>query len=508
MDSKKTQIIGKRKSAVVAVIAIIALLLTGTFAWVDATQTARNEFSGDKFDVELIDQFEGPENWEEGETISKEVYAKNTGGYAIFVRVNFNELIKIGEETLCDGVVHSYSDCDAASHDYISWGMGTVYTMEEWIAGGRQSGEFWVLDADGWAYWAEKLAPDDETALLLKDVTLNEQPLDKFYYAIDVNLEAVSESDLDLWLTGANDKGDTAVISTDNAATLLKILSNQYDSALVANITVEPATADVMKGTTKTFTATVTMGDTTTNNVATWAFEDGTTTTSGGSTIDPSTGELAVSSNETAASLVVVATAGDGSMSATATVTVLEYALTSSDISAAGLRVVAYADANGDILLWRGMGSVTIPDNAKYALIVTTGGAAGGRTSFSGVEAAANSWYSETCPTNVKAAAVVPSGVSYDVRSSTIADHEISRPTEAAATGDGTAFALSANELQSWAVANQVRIPNDSSSYWSRSRNGVGTAGYYVAYMSGTISTYSLGTTWGVRPALWVKYAQ
>ena len=61
-----------------------------------------------------------------------------------------------------------------------------VLTMPEWIDRGMPMGHYWVVDSDGYSYWAAPLLPNEATGLLLHKVELNNQPAEDFYYAINV----------------------------------------------------------------------------------------------------------------------------------------------------------------------------------------------------------------------------------------------------------------------------------------------------------------------------------
>ena len=65
--------------------------------------------------------------------------------------------------------------------------MAHVITMEQWkeVLEG-QIGDYWVIDTDGWAYWAAPLGPGDATGLLLREVNLKEIPDKDYYYGINV----------------------------------------------------------------------------------------------------------------------------------------------------------------------------------------------------------------------------------------------------------------------------------------------------------------------------------
>ena len=52
-------------------------------------------------------------------------------------------------------------------------GLQGVMTMDHWIYLERPIGNFWVIDTDGWAYWANWLDPGNATSLLLRAIEVN-----------------------------------------------------------------------------------------------------------------------------------------------------------------------------------------------------------------------------------------------------------------------------------------------------------------------------------------------
>jgi len=234
---------------------MLAMLLTGTFAWANFNQSKTNEFSGSPDNGgTLHDDFCQPK---------KDVYIENWGGSVLFVRIRLDEYMELGDGAGLKGAQdattgtwtanpanHATSLMPGASindkrtwqphipdgspnictseadfHGYWTWGMGgsklylpaptagrqdpayvdsntnavdpanpnarmtldaTVLTMAQWIAMGSPIGPYWVIDADGWAYWAQPLQPDTATGLLLNSVTLLHTPEESYYYAINV----------------------------------------------------------------------------------------------------------------------------------------------------------------------------------------------------------------------------------------------------------------------------------------------------------------------------------
>ena len=72
---------------------------------------------------------------------------------------------------------------------------GSVMTMAEWQAAGSVPGDYWVWDADGWAYWANPIYPGQATGLLLDGVEMKSQVNDQLYYAIYVVGQMISKDD-------------------------------------------------------------------------------------------------------------------------------------------------------------------------------------------------------------------------------------------------------------------------------------------------------------------------
>jgi hypothetical protein len=62
----------------------------------------------------------------------------------------------------------------------------SVITMSEWIYASNTLGDYWIVDSDGWIYWANPLEPGTATGLLLSKVELKKEPAEDYYYAINV----------------------------------------------------------------------------------------------------------------------------------------------------------------------------------------------------------------------------------------------------------------------------------------------------------------------------------
>jgi hypothetical protein len=59
-------------------------------------------------------------------------------------------------------------------------------TVDEWKDLDYPLGNYWIIDTDGWIYWADALNPGTATGLLLTSVNLKNEPAEDYYYAINV----------------------------------------------------------------------------------------------------------------------------------------------------------------------------------------------------------------------------------------------------------------------------------------------------------------------------------
>ena len=92
-------------------------------------------------------------------------------------------------------------------HEYIKWNLGyDVKTMQEWIDSGAELGEFWIVDIDGWAYWANPLFPGTSTAMIMQSLELLKNP-GRFEYQIHVDMEALTLEDMDKWTNTSAEAG-------------------------------------------------------------------------------------------------------------------------------------------------------------------------------------------------------------------------------------------------------------------------------------------------------------
>lgn len=84
------------------------------------------------------------------------------------------------------------------THTLEQTGTAKIISMDQWINSyNMATGDFWVYDTDGWAYYAKPIDPDFATGLLMtgiarKDNIINED----WYYAINVVAQFITKDDL------------------------------------------------------------------------------------------------------------------------------------------------------------------------------------------------------------------------------------------------------------------------------------------------------------------------
>ncbi|MDR1558249.1 MAG: hypothetical protein LBS84_00885, partial [Clostridiales bacterium] len=68
-----------------------------------------------------------------------------------------------------------------------------VMAMSQWEAMGEPIGSYWVLDTDGFAYWAAPLLPGEATGLLVDRVESIKEPVGDYYYGIFVDAQMATK---------------------------------------------------------------------------------------------------------------------------------------------------------------------------------------------------------------------------------------------------------------------------------------------------------------------------
>ena len=107
--------------------------------------------------------------------------------------------------------------------------LAQVRTMVCWFHDGSPIGDFWVIDQDGWAYWAAPLKPGDSTGLLLNRVTQTTQLVEENFYEINVvvQMATIYLDELNVIRFDDEDNGGW----TDSGQALIERIVNQFASS-------------------------------------------------------------------------------------------------------------------------------------------------------------------------------------------------------------------------------------------------------------------------------------
>lgn len=196
----------KKTKKVKAFAGLLALtLVVGSLAYFTKTMSIDNPFSTKKYGGETVEKFTPENNWEPGGQVTKEVQAKNTGDYDLWVRVKFDEKWE-RDGKLIEGT--NLSSNDAAkffptSADNAVAGGSSVYKH---LAG--VEGDTWKDGGDGYFYYKTTLGKDQSTTQLMdyvtlcKDANMGEYTVSTMKYAlVDESKKAEDLTDADYTLT-------------------------------------------------------------------------------------------------------------------------------------------------------------------------------------------------------------------------------------------------------------------------------------------------------------------
>jgi len=120
-----------------------------------------------------------------------------------------------------------------------------IMTMAAWNAANQPVGNIWVLDTDGWAYWASPLAAGEATGLLLNEMKYTNPVVGTMYYAVYADADLATLSQLPMAWDGT---ASNAPMSKD-AETLVKVITDMPVLPLMQDvglpIPVNPAETDL-----------------------------------------------------------------------------------------------------------------------------------------------------------------------------------------------------------------------------------------------------------------------
>jgi len=96
-----------------------------------------------------------------------------------------------------------------------------IMTMAEWNDANMPVGDIWVLDTDGWAYWASPLEAGKATGLLMNEMKYTHPVVGTMYYAVYADADLATLSQLPM----AWDRTASNAPMSRAAETLLKVIT-------------------------------------------------------------------------------------------------------------------------------------------------------------------------------------------------------------------------------------------------------------------------------------------
>lgn len=275
-DKKKSK---KLLSSGLAVATAAGLILGGTFAWTKVQEAINETANSSKITPELIDEFDpstGDKNvgvankgdvpvyvrlrFSEVLAVTNDVdgdgIATNKSNWTNFVT---GTALKTSMENSSNSYGYTYpsngsdwsahgSDGEAVFHDYFTWKLGnqedenayknvngsldykdsegktqqvtvpntvSIYTYNEWVEAGKPTGDVWVSDNEGYAYYMKAIEPYTASGVYLSGFETTKKPDSlAYYYAIKVGMEVATDSDFDMLVNGDEGAGIAPASST------------------------------------------------------------------------------------------------------------------------------------------------------------------------------------------------------------------------------------------------------------------------------------------------------
>ena len=111
-----------------------------------------------------------------------------------------------------------------------------IMTMAEWNDANMPVGDIWVLDTDGWAYWASPLEAGKATGLLMNEMKYTHPVVGTMYYAVYADADLATLSQLPMAWDGT---ASNAPMSKA-AETLVKVITNKPVRSLMQEVGFDP----------------------------------------------------------------------------------------------------------------------------------------------------------------------------------------------------------------------------------------------------------------------------
>ncbi len=250
-----------------AVAGLLALtLVVGSLAYFTKSMSIDNPFSTKKYGGETVEKFTPETDWQPGGQVTKEVQAKNTGDYDLYVRVKFSEKWERNGKVI-DGTSLTSADKAKFFPANADTSVKDGSSVYKHLVGTEGKDAKWQDGNDGYYYYKTILAPNEMTEKLMdyvtlcKDANMGDYKEEMKYALVDASKTADQLTDKDYTLTTAPTKipegkvlYQKKVISLDSANAGLaganytltittEVLQANADAAKQAKWTVTPTKA-------------------------------------------------------------------------------------------------------------------------------------------------------------------------------------------------------------------------------------------------------------------------
>lgn len=174
----------------------------------------------------------------DSETYQHNVSDPENGGTNVFSKDGSHNQYASGD-TLTEDATYG-ATVKNETHTAKPTSNGTVMTMQQWIEAGKNPGAYWVVDTDGWAYWAQAIQPGTATGLLLNQISLKTDIDDDWYYAINVVSDFASLNESDMLKDGSTTEGKDLIDVISKGVITIENPQNDYDGGNDGELKVKP----------------------------------------------------------------------------------------------------------------------------------------------------------------------------------------------------------------------------------------------------------------------------
>ncbi|MBR3378393.1 BsaA family SipW-dependent biofilm matrix protein [Candidatus Saccharibacteria bacterium] len=154
----------KKRTLAIAGVSVLCLVIVGTIAFNQDSIFFNNLFKLADDNVEFVETFDSPDDWQPCQEIDKTAIATNKNATPRYVRMKINEYWRT-KDTTTPSTDHETTDLPLTWND--------SGTDKHYAVINTQNDDKWELKNDGWYYYKTTLAQNESTLSLLKSVTFN-----------------------------------------------------------------------------------------------------------------------------------------------------------------------------------------------------------------------------------------------------------------------------------------------------------------------------------------------